>query len=122
MKRLFAVAVVVVSLAGCVSAGTKVDPNVVSSFQPGVTTLDQAEAKLGTPNSVTKLPDGTTVIGYAFTHAQASGSSYIPVVGAFVGHSDANTVIATLTFDKGGKYVQSSTTTSQTKAGMFTSQ
>ncbi|MFC4526375.1 hypothetical protein ISN76_13115 [Dyella halodurans] len=122
MLKPSAVLVATALLAGCVSAGTKVDPNVVNAFQPGVTTIDQAEAKLGTPNAVTKLPDGSTIIVYAFSHAQASGSSFIPLVGPFVGHSDANTVTASLTFDKAGKYVQSTSSTSQAKAGMFSSQ
>lgn len=121
MKKL-TVVLAVSLLAGCVTSGTKVDPNVVSTFVPGVTTLDQAEAKLGQPNAVTKQADGGTVIAYAFTHAQASGSSYIPVVGAFVGHSDANTATTTLTFDKNGRFVSSSSTTSQARAGMFSSQ
>lgn len=104
------------------SVGTKVDPAVVSAFQPGVTTLQQAESKLGQPNNTTTMPDGSTMIVYSFTHAQASGSSYIPVVGAFVGHSDANTTTAMLTFDKGGKFVRATTSQGQTSAGMFNHQ
>ncbi len=119
MRTSLMTAAAALLLSGCVSVGTKVDPDVVASFQPGVTTLAEAEAKLGQPNSVSRLPDGSTIISYAFTHAQASGSSYIPIVGAFVGHSDANTVVATLTFDKSGKFVQSTSTTSQASAGMF---
>jgi len=122
MHKQSAVLLTCALLAGCVSAGTKVDPNVVSSFQPGITTIDQAEAKLGQPNAVNKLPDGSTIIVYAFTHAQASGSSYIPIVGPLVGHSDANSITAALTFDDAGKYVRSSTTTTQARAGMFSSQ
>ena len=37
------------ALAGCATSGVKVDPNVVSSFKPGVTTLADAEARLGPP-------------------------------------------------------------------------
>lgn len=119
MRKTMTAAVLALLLGGCVSAGTKVDPNVVSAFQPGVITLQEAEAKLGTPNNVTRLPDGSTIITYAFTHAQASASSYIPIAGAFVGHSDANTVTAVLTFDAQGKFVRSTSSQGQTSAGMF---
>jgi hypothetical protein len=111
-----------ITLAGCVSAGTKVDPNVVATFQPGVTTLVDAERQLGQPNSTTSLPDGSTIIAYSYTHAQASASSYIPVAGAFVGHSDSNSVIEVLTFDAAGKYVRASNTTSQASAGLINHQ
>lgn len=111
-----------VLLSGCMTVGTKVDPSVVSKFQPGVTTISQAEAALGQPNNTTTMADGSTLIVYSFTHAQASGSSYIPVVGAFVGHSDATTSMAMLTFDKHGKFVRSTTSEGQTSAGMFNHQ
>lgn len=106
-------------LAGCVSVGTKVDPNVIATFKPGVTTIVDAERQLGRPNNTTTLPDGSTIVVYAYTHAQASGSSYIPIVGAIVGHSDSNTTTATLTFDKDGKFKNSSTSQGQATAGMF---
>ena len=109
----------VVLIAGCVSVGTKVDPSVVAGFKPGVTTLADAERQLGQPNNTTTMPDGSIVIVYAYTHAQASGSSYIPLVGAFVGHSDSNTTTATLTFDRDGKFKNSTTSQGQASAGMF---
>lgn len=121
MKRMIVCAALLL-LAGCVSVGTKVDPNTVNAFKPGVTTIAEAEAKLGQPNNTTTMPDGSTLVVYSFTHAQASGSSYIPVVGAFVGHSDANTTMAMLTFDKNGKFVRATTSQGQTSAGMFNHQ
>ena len=117
--RIFSIAVLSAVLAGCVSVGTKVDPSVVSSFKPGVTTLVDAERQLGQPNNTTTLPDGSIIIVYAYTHAQASGSSYIPLVGPFVGHSDSSTTTATLTFDHNGKFKNASTSQGQTTAGMF---
>jgi YD repeat-containing protein len=117
-KEVLAVAAAVL-LGGCVSVGTKIDPNVVATFQPGVTTLQDAESKLGTPNSTTTASDGGTTIMYIYSHAQASGSSYIPVVGALVGHTDSDTVTSTLMFDKNGKYVRSTTSQGQTAAGMI---
>jgi uncharacterized protein YceK len=119
MKKEVLAVVVAALVAGCVSVGTKVDPSVVASFQPGVTTIQDAESKLGTPNSTTTSSDGGTTIMYLYSHAQASGSSYIPVVGAFVGHTDSDTVTSTLMFDKNGKYLRSTTSQGQTAAGMI---
>lgn len=122
MRGLIAAGLLTLVLSGCVSVGTKVDPNVIAGFQPGITTVGDAEAKLGKPNNVTRMPDGSTLIIYSFTHAQASGSSYIPIVGPFVGHSDANTVIASLTFDPSGKFLRYTSSEGQTSAGMFSHQ
>ena len=81
--------------------------------------MADAERQLGAPNNTTTMPDGSTIIVYSFTHAQASGSSYIPIVGAFVGHSDASSTMAMLTFDAGGKFVRSTTSQGQSSAGMI---
>jgi hypothetical protein len=118
-KEVLAIMMAAALLAGCVSVGTKVDPSVVATFQPGVTTIQDAESKLGPPNSTTNDSEGGTTIMYVYSHAQASGSSYIPVVGAFVGHTDSNTVTSTLMFDKNGKYLRSTTSQGQMAAGMI---
>ena len=107
-------------LAGCASSGTKVDPRVVSTFQPGITTIAEVEAQLGKPNASTRLPDGSIQIVYAYTHSQGSGS-WIPFVGVFRGHADANTVTESLTFDQTGLFVQAASSTSQAQPDTLTS-
>ncbi|MDG2539105.1 hypothetical protein P5Y53_15615 [Dyella jiangningensis] len=107
-------------LAGCASSGTKVDPRVVSTFQPGITTIAQVEAELGKPNASTRLPDGSIQIVYAYTHKKGSGS-WIPFVGAFRGHADANTVTESLTFDQTGLFVQATSSTSQAQPDTLSS-
>ena len=118
MKMMILAALAVLVLAGCVSVGTKVDPATVSTFQPGVTTISDAEAKLGTPNQVTHDSDGKTVVVYMYVKSHASGASYIPIVGIFAGKSIADNVSTTLVFDKAGKFVSSSTGEGHTEAGM----
>jgi hypothetical protein len=118
MKRII-VAAAMLALAGCVTVGTKADPSVVARFKPGVTTMAQAETALGQPNQVTKMPDGDTMLVYNFVHAQASGASYIPIVGVFAGHTDSTNQMTMLTFDKSGLYVKSWGTSGQTSAGMI---
>jgi outer membrane protein assembly factor BamE (lipoprotein component of BamABCDE complex) len=122
MKRLFFTVLAATLLAGCMTVGTKVDPAAVQQFKPGVTTLSDATAKLGQPNQTTQMPDGSTLLVYAYSHSQASGSSFIPIVGAFVGHADANTQMTYLSFDKSGKFIKTWNTSGQTTAGMFTHQ
>jgi outer membrane protein assembly factor BamE (lipoprotein component of BamABCDE complex) len=108
-------------LAGCASSGVKADPNVVSSFQPGVTTLADAEARLGAPSQSTHNSDGTTTLDYIFGSSKMSASTFIPVAGAFVGHSDTQTQITELQFDKNNLFVKSSQTEGQTRSGMGSS-
>ena len=117
MKRMIVCAAFAM-LAGCVSVGTKVDPNVVNTFQPGVTTISEAEAKLGQPNQVTHDSDGKTIVVYMYIKSHASGASYIPIVGIFAGKSIADNVSTTLVFDKSGRFVKSTTGEGHTEAGM----
>lgn len=119
MRRLLCTGLALAALCGCVSVGTKVDPSVVSTFKPGITTLANVEHQLGQPNNTTTLPDGSTIIVYAYTHAQASGSSYVPLIGPLVGHSDSTTATATLTFDSAGKFKTSTISQGQVSAGIF---
>lgn len=118
MKRIAIMFLTTALLAGCVTTGTKVDPNVVASFKPGVTTLTDARNALGAANNTTTLADGGTVLTYAWTHAAANGASYIPIAGAFVGKSNAQTQVTSLVFDKEGKFVRETHSEGQTTAAM----
>ncbi len=109
------------ALAGCATSGTKIDPNVVNSFKPGVTTLADAEARLGQPSQTTHNSDGTTTLAYIFGSSKVSGSTFIPFAGAFVGHTDSQSQYTELVFDKGGRFVRSSVSEGQTRSGMGTS-
>lgn len=117
MKQVLAVAALLL-LAGCMTVGTKVDPNVVNTFQPGVTTIRDAEAKLGQPNQVSHDSDGRTVLVYVYVKSHASGASYIPIVGIFAGKGIADNVSTALVFDKGGKFVKSTTSQGHIEEGM----
>ncbi|MFA6230988.1 MAG: hypothetical protein WC617_12580 [Rhodanobacter sp.] len=109
------------ALAGCATSGVKIDPNVVTSFKPGVTTLAEAEARLGQPSQTTRNSDGTTTLNYLFGSSQVSASTFIPFAGAFVGHTDSKTQITELVFDKNNRFVRSSLSEGQTRSGMGTS-
>jgi len=117
MKRML-VCVAMLMLAGCMTVGTKVDPGVVSTFRPGVTTISDAEAKLGKPNQVTQDSDGQTIVVYMYIQSHASGASYIPIVGIFAGKGVSDNVSTTLIFDRAGRFVRSTTAQGHTEAGM----
>lgn len=105
-------------LFGCASVGTKVDPKVVQAFQPGVTTIQQAELKLGKPNLVTHNADGSTTLEYTYAHAKANGASYIPVVGLFAGKTITDSTTASLKFDPNGRYVSHTVSQGHTEGGL----
>lgn len=109
------------ALAGCATSGVKVDPNVVSSFKPGVTTLADAEARLGPPSQTTTNSDGTTTLNYMFGSSQVSASTFIPFAGAFVGHTDSKSQMTELVFDKNNRFVRSSVSEGQMRSGMGSS-
>lgn len=110
-------AALTVLLAGCMTVGTKIDPSVVSSFQPGVTTMNEVKAKLGEPSQTTSMSDGGTQLVYSFAHSQSSGSSFIPVVGAFVGQNNTESQVVEISFDRKGKFTRSSVTSGNSKMG-----
>ena len=114
----YALVLVVALLAGCMNVGTDVKPSQLSALKPGVTTLAQAEAQLGKPNTVTHNADGTITIQYSYIHATPSASSFIPFVGPLVGHADSTVRGTTLDFDAHGVLSKVSTTQTHACGGM----
>jgi len=95
-------------LTACATQGQHLDQSRLSSLKPGVTTIADAEALLGKPQSVTRRPNGTTILGYGFSSVQTDGKSMIPVVGYFVGKGTTSSVEYTgLNFDQSGHYLNS---------------
>ena len=81
--------------------------------------MSDAQQRLGQPNQSYRAADGGTTITYTFIHSAASGTSFIPVVGGIVGHNDTQTQTVTINFDKSGKFVNYTSSTGQTSAGMI---
>jgi outer membrane protein assembly factor BamE (lipoprotein component of BamABCDE complex) len=119
MKRI-AILVLAVALAGCVSSGVEVKPEQTSDFRPGVTTRQQVVARLGNPTTTATLPDGSTMLVYAFSAAQARPASFIPIVGMFAGGADARSSTVSFQFTPAGVLKSSSSTTSQSGSQLGT--
>ncbi|MGC1551094.1 MAG: hypothetical protein WA777_21430 [Rhodanobacter sp.] len=108
MQKIFAVTVVAATmLAGCMTVGNKVDPNVIASFTPGQTTVAQAEAALGKPFQVSQMPDGSQLLQYVATQ-QVAASGAVPETGTSIPKHAEQKVSTLLTFDAQGHFVRSS--------------
>ncbi|MBB6249057.1 hypothetical protein [Rhodanobacter sp. A1T4] len=119
MQKITALVLLALCTAGCVTTGTKADPNAVAGFQPGVTTLDQVEARLGRPYSVSRTADASTIVAYSFANDQAGGSNHRTFISAFADDTGGNKDMVVLNFDKGSKFVSSTLTQSTASAGLF---
>jgi hypothetical protein len=85
-----------------------------AEFKVGVTTLADVEGKLGKPQSVSTLSDGTSVIVYMAMKSHAKAAIFIPVVGLFAGGATAHSSMVSFTFGPDGKLT--STSSNETNA------
>lgn len=106
MKRGLVAACVAVLLAGCVTTTSKVDPATIASFQPGVTTVAQVEAKLGQPYQTTRMPDGTQQWQYV-SKVQDLAADNLPTTGSEISKRTTTTVSTMLAFDQSGQFLRS---------------
>jgi outer membrane protein assembly factor BamE (lipoprotein component of BamABCDE complex) len=75
-------------LAGCASAGTKIDQSATAKIQKGMTTKEQVIALLGAPMSDALVGDGREMMMWSYAQTQVRGATFIPVIGLFAGGSD----------------------------------
>ncbi len=66
MKQHLLAIAIAITVAGCAATGTKFDIAQADTFQPGVTTLSEAQSSLGKPMSVSTAADGTQVLRWQF--------------------------------------------------------
>lgn len=105
-------------LLGCMSVGTKVEQNQLSSFEKGKTTYAEVITALGTPQAVTSQSDGRNLISYTFSQASADAASFIPLIGGLVGTTQGELVVVTLLFDSTGKLESFTHTESKSSYGL----
>ena len=107
MNKVVAAAVAALLLAGCASSAHKVDPAAIASFQPGVTTIAQAEAALGPPFQSTRMPDGSQQLQYVSKSQELAGDG-LPTTGSQIPKHVEKNVSTVLSFDAGGHFVSAS--------------
>jgi hypothetical protein len=105
-------------LAGCMSAGVEVRPEQMSSFRPGVTTLQDVTAMLGPASVQTALDDGSTLLVYTFVTSRPHPESFLPFIGSLVGGADTRSSATVFLFDAHGMLKSASTTTSNVGTGL----
>jgi sugar lactone lactonase YvrE len=115
--RVWVVCLVLVTTA-CASAGTKVDPNTVASFIKGRTTVAEVQDALGEANGSATRPDGSTVLVYTHARTSVRASTFIPIVGGFVGGADSKSQSVVLRFAPDGTYLDATSATGNVGAGM----
>lgn len=92
--------IVLFALSACMSYGTKVDQERLAQFVKGKTTYAEVIQQLGKPSQSTINADGVRTISYTYGQSQVKASTFIPIVGAFVGGSESENTTVTLSFDK----------------------
>lgn len=112
MKKIAALAAALV-LAGCASSGVKVSDDQLSQFKEGQTTKQEVISVLGQPTTTMRNADGTTMVMYTYAEARTRASTFIPLVGAFVGGMDTRSNNVVLTFDQQGVLQNTSSASSQ---------
>lgn len=75
MKTITTILLIAGLLSACATRGTNFDMADVNAFQPGVTTCDDAVAKLGKPKSQNYAQDGSKTMLWIFAQASIAGSS-----------------------------------------------
>lgn len=76
---------IIVFLAACWSAGRRIDQGSIDKIQIGKTTREEVVRVLGSPDQVTRTGSGETTMMYSYYRMQMHPSSFIPIVGPFIG-------------------------------------
>jgi hypothetical protein len=99
-------------LLGCASTGVQVNEDQLRTFEKGKTTVADVTAVLGQPTTSSLQSDGSRMLIYSYAQAQARPASFIPIVGAFVGGTDARSNVVMFRFDAKGVLMDYSSTSS----------
>ena len=91
IKRIAVLSLASLALTACMTIGHKFDPSALDTMRPGVTTIQDAEAALGKPQSTSAAANGGTLLQWMYTQ------------GSVVGGSSAHVAVL---FDKDGKMVR----------------
>ncbi|WP_260427935.1 hypothetical protein [Burkholderia stagnalis] len=75
MRKTFAACALALSLTACMTMGNKFDIHDADQFIPGVTTLQQAQEKLGTPTATNSMPNGSTLQQWIYSQASVLGGT-----------------------------------------------
>ena len=118
MKSKLMLLAVSLSLAACVSVGSKIDTTKVTAFEKGKTTKAEVIAALGTPQTFGTQSDGKTIISYYYSKATPNAASFIPVVNIFAGKTKGELSLVTIVFTPDDKMDSYTATQSNSTVNM----
>lgn len=75
MRKTFAACALALSLTACMTMGNKFDIHDADQFVPGITTMQQAQEKLGTPTATNAMPNGGTLQQWVYSQASMFGGT-----------------------------------------------
>lgn len=95
------------ALTACATSGTQLDAGKIDQLKPGISTIADTESLFGQPQGLIHNPDNTTTLMYSYSSEQMDAKSFIPVVGAFVGHApNVQAQTTYFQFDTSGHYMK----------------
>ena len=118
MKNRYAFLCLFLLISGCASAGVQVKPEQLAALRPGVTTMNDAISRLGSPTGRAISSDGSVTLTYVYSHTQVRPETFIPYIGAFVGGADTQSNAVSLKFGPDGKLIEYSSSDSAIGAGV----
>lgn len=71
-------------VAGCASAGTKIEASAANKITKGQTKA-QVISQLGQPNSASLTGNGKEMLQWSYARSSVKGATFIPIVGLFAG-------------------------------------
>ncbi|WP_188446143.1 hypothetical protein [Sphingomonas psychrolutea] len=77
-------------------------PAATPEYRVGVSRLSDVIAKLGKPNTVTTISDGSTVAAFVSMRTRVKGASFVPIVGMFAGGAKSKVSVKVFTFGSDG--------------------
>lgn len=108
----------VLLLAGCAAAGTKVTEQQAEQFRVGQATYSDVVAALGPPTTTTTSSNGMRIAVYSYAAVRAQPQNFIPYIGPLVSGYDTQRSAVTFTFNQAG--VLTGSTSSESGMGVGT--
>jgi hypothetical protein len=101
MKTII-VSLLALGFVGCASVGTPIATQNVQNIKKGVTTEADLVRMFGPPTTKTLNANGNIVMVWTHSAAQAKGTSFIPIAGAFVGGTNVQVQQLTVLLNSSG--------------------
>jgi hypothetical protein len=100
--RLCLLAAFSLTLIGCASSVPRIDASRLNELKRGETTITEVVGRFGRPSILSKNIDGTQTAAYMHAEGRSDAASFVPLVTALVGKTEANVESVIFNFDVKG--------------------